>query len=63
MKIDGKPFRTIWPTADGKAVEVIDQTLLPHRLVIARLASGHPINRLAELLPWNWQRQPAKMAA
>ncbi|MFZ1991761.1 MAG: S-methyl-5-thioribose-1-phosphate isomerase [Alphaproteobacteria bacterium] len=38
MKIDGKPYRTIWPTADGSAVEVIDQTLLPHRLVVARLA-------------------------
>jgi hypothetical protein len=31
--------------------------------VIARLAQGHPINRLNELLPWNWQRQPARMAA
>jgi transposase len=31
--------------------------------VIARLAQGHPINRLAELLPWNWSRQPARMAA
>jgi transposase len=31
--------------------------------VINRMASGHPINRLGELLPWNWQRQPAKMAA
>jgi len=31
--------------------------------VIARLSQGHPINRLNELLPWNWQRQPAKMAA
>ena len=31
--------------------------------VIDRMAKGHPINRLAELLPWNWQRQPAKLAA
>jgi transposase len=31
--------------------------------VIDRMAKGHPINRLAELLPWNWQRQLAKMAA
>ena len=30
MKIAGKPYRTIWPNADG-SVEVIDQTKLPHR--------------------------------
>jgi methylthioribose-1-phosphate isomerase len=29
MKINGKPYRTIWPLGDS-AVEVIDQTKLPH---------------------------------
>jgi methylthioribose-1-phosphate isomerase len=37
MKIDGRPWRTIWPTADGTAVEIIDQTRLPHRLETVRL--------------------------
>jgi methylthioribose-1-phosphate isomerase len=36
MLIDGKPHRTIWPAPDG-AVEIIDQTRLPHAVVIARL--------------------------
>jgi len=31
--------------------------------VIDRMAKGHPINRLADLLPWNWNRQAAKLAA
>jgi len=29
MKVDGRPYRTIWPAEDG-SVEVIDQTKLPH---------------------------------
>jgi len=39
MKIDGKPYRTIWPTPSGRAVEIIDQTKLPHQLVVLRLGS------------------------
>src|SRR6266705_504041 len=39
MKIQGKPYRTIWPTPDGKAVEVIDQTKLPHRFETQRLST------------------------
>jgi methylthioribose-1-phosphate isomerase len=38
MKVDGRPMRTIWLARDRRAVEIIDQTLLPHELVIARLA-------------------------
>ena len=38
MLIDGRPSRTIWPTDDG-AVEIIDQTVLPHRVEIVRLRS------------------------
>jgi len=39
MNISGRPTRTIWPAADGRAVEIIDQTQLPHAFVIARLTS------------------------
>ncbi|HWF00345.1 MAG TPA: S-methyl-5-thioribose-1-phosphate isomerase [Caulobacteraceae bacterium] len=36
MLIQGQPTRTIWPTADG-AVEILDQTRLPHRVETVRL--------------------------
>ncbi len=36
MLIHGQPFRTIWPTASG-AVEIIDQTKLPHVVEIVVL--------------------------
>ena len=36
MKINGIPYRTIWATNDG-AVEIIDQTRLPHEFVTLRL--------------------------
>jgi methylthioribose-1-phosphate isomerase len=32
-------MRTIWPVGDGRCVEVIDQTRLPHELAIERLVS------------------------
>ncbi|HEY1836405.1 MAG TPA: S-methyl-5-thioribose-1-phosphate isomerase [Rhizomicrobium sp.] len=38
MKIDGKPYRTIWPVGDD-AVEVIDQTKLPHAFATLTLRS------------------------
>jgi methylthioribose-1-phosphate isomerase len=37
MKIDGVPHRTIWLADDGAAVEVIDQTRLPHAFATRRL--------------------------
>jgi methylthioribose-1-phosphate isomerase len=37
MKVNGKPTRTIWQASDGQAVEIIDQTKLPHILEIVRL--------------------------
>lgn len=37
MKIDGTPYRTIWPAADGAGVDIIDQTRLPHEFIVVRL--------------------------
>jgi methylthioribose-1-phosphate isomerase len=39
MLVDGRPFRTIWLAEDGWAVEIIDQTRLPHAFVTVRLES------------------------
>ncbi|HUW25694.1 MAG TPA: S-methyl-5-thioribose-1-phosphate isomerase [Gallionella sp.] len=37
MKVNNIPYRTIWPAADNTAVEIIDQTRLPHEFVTLRL--------------------------
>lgn len=37
MKVGGKHYRTIWEVEGGAAVEVIDQTRLPHEFVTVRL--------------------------
>jgi methylthioribose-1-phosphate isomerase len=51
MNVSGRPMRTIWPSADGDAVEIIDQTQLPHAFVIARLATlGDAANAIRAML-------------
>jgi methylthioribose-1-phosphate isomerase len=38
MKIDGKAYRSVWPSEDGRAVRILDQTRLPHAVEILTLA-------------------------
>jgi methylthioribose-1-phosphate isomerase len=40
VKVNGRPYRTLWPGADGASVEIIDQTRLPHEFAVARLGSA-----------------------
>ena len=40
MRVNGKPFRTIWLTEDGAQVQVIDQTALPDRFEVQSIASA-----------------------
>ena len=37
MRINGKPYRSIWRAEDGMGVEIIDQTKLPHEFEVVRL--------------------------
>ena len=37
MKVDGRPYRSIWLDGDGRTVVVIDQTRLPHSFGTRRL--------------------------
>jgi len=39
MKVGEKTYRSIWLADDGRRVEIIDQTRLPHEFIIASLAS------------------------
>src|SRR5512144_2170236 len=43
VRIDGRQYRTIWPAEDGRSVEIIDQTRLPHAFVVARLATAEQV--------------------
>ena len=37
MRIQGNAWETVWETADGRAIEVIDQRRLPHEFITLRL--------------------------
>lgn len=50
MQVEGRHYRTIWPTADGLAVEVIDQTRLPHAFEILRLETMEAAARAIETM-------------
>ena len=39
MNIDNRPTRTLRPLGDGEAIEIIDQTALPHRYQTRRITS------------------------
>jgi methylthioribose-1-phosphate isomerase len=39
MNVKGRSWRTIWPVADAHAVDIIDQTCLPHAFTVRRLDS------------------------
>jgi len=39
MRVHDRHYRTIWLAADGESVEIIDQTLLPHRFATLSLSS------------------------
>ena len=39
MQVDGRHYRTIWLNEDGWSVEIIDQTLFPHRFETVSLRS------------------------
>ncbi|KAE9528335.1 S-methyl-5-thioribose-1-phosphate isomerase [Testudinibacter aquarius] len=39
MKINGKYYRTIWLSNDGRSIEIIDQTKLPFKFEILRLST------------------------
>jgi methylthioribose-1-phosphate isomerase len=45
MNVNGIPQRTIWPTAENTAVEIIDQTRLPHVFTTLRLENMRDAER------------------
>ncbi|WP_028579812.1 S-methyl-5-thioribose-1-phosphate isomerase [Desulfogranum japonicum] len=40
MQVQGKPYRSLWLAANGRDVECIDQTRLPHNFVVAEISTA-----------------------
>jgi methylthioribose-1-phosphate isomerase len=64
VNVDGKPYRTIWPAADGGAVEIIDQAALPHAFVVRRLQTAAEVAHAIKAMlvrgaPARWPRRAA----
>jgi len=74
MAITRKNFLFLGSQAGGERAAILYTVLETAKLngldpeaylagVIDRIAKGHPINRLGELLPWNWMPELARLAA
>ena len=51
MNVQGRHYRTIWPVDGGAAVEIIDQTRLPHAFVTVRLETvADAVHALRDML-------------
>jgi methylthioribose-1-phosphate isomerase len=51
VKVDGENYRSIWLSADGWSVEIIDQTKLPHEFVVEKLTTAEEAaNAISEML-------------
>jgi methylthioribose-1-phosphate isomerase len=43
MKIEGRAYRSVWRAVDGKGIEILDQTKLPHALEVLTLESADAV--------------------
>lgn len=50
MKIGQKSYRTIWRSENGKSVEIIDQTLLPHTFKTQSLLTAEDVARAIQTM-------------
>lgn len=53
MKVGERHYRTIWPTQDGRAVEIIDQRWLPHEFRVVTLST---LDEVAAAIREMWVR-------